>query len=139
MKKIFILISILWLALFLFSYKNYQFSADAIWKIEQQRREHVYLLPFIARLLHNKASYFIYAVFENFLSYCSPLIIFYLGVFYLLRDTSKIAKIVLFWMIVYPLFATLTLLPQTFLLLAPIIFPVSGILIYALCRKRSRL
>lgn len=76
MKKVFIyiilIITILWLILFSYAYKNYQFSTDAIWKIEQQRREHAYLFPFVAKFIHNKGFYFSYAVFENYLSYYSP-------------------------------------------------------------------
>ena len=71
-KYIILIIPILWLILFLFAYKNYQFGTDAIWKIEQQRREHTYIFPFVAKFIHNKGFYFSYKVFENYLSYYSP-------------------------------------------------------------------
>jgi len=155
MKKVFIytilIFTILWLILFLFAFKNYQFSTDAIWKIEQQRREHTYLFPFVAKFIHNKGFYFSYMVFENYLSYYSPstffccnqpliaelviLIMFYGGAFILLKETSKLVKTILFWILAYPIFLSLTLWQPSFLLALPVIVPVSGILIYGLYKK----
>lgn len=152
MKKVFIyitlIITVLWLVLFLFAFKNYQFSTDAIWKIEQQRREHVYLFPSVAKFIHNKGFYFSYAVFENYLSYYSPsiffccnqplvlesviLLMFYGGIFILLREASKIVKIILFWTLAYPMFLSLMLQTPSLLLILPILVPAAGILIYSL-------
>ncbi|MDD5415779.1 MAG: hypothetical protein PHE48_02095 [Candidatus Daviesbacteria bacterium] len=160
MKKVFIYIilifTILWLILFLFAYKrslneNYQFSADTIWKIEQQRREHTYLFPFVAKFIHNKGFYFSYTVFENYLSYYSPsiffccnqplvlelviLLMFYGGAFILLREVSKLVKAILFWILAYPIFLSLMLWPPSLVLALPIIIPASGILVYSLYKE----
>lgn len=148
MKKFFILISILWLGLFLVSFESYNFSADALWKIEQQRREHVYVFPFVGRFIHNKGSYFSYKVFENYLAYYSPstffccnqplllevlsLVIFNGGIFILLKTRSKLSQAVISWILIYPLFVSLTFNTPTFLLLLPQLVPLFGSLVYYL-------
>lgn len=154
MKKISISILILiliWLILFLAALQNFQFSNDAIWKIEQQRREHAYIFPSLSKFIHNKGTYFGYSIFENYLSYYSPsslfccnqplilefitLIIFYGGIFILLKTNTKLAKIVLFWILVHPLFTALTPQQLTTSLLLLLIAAPSGIFIYTLYRK----
>lgn len=152
MKKLFIpviLISILlWLILFLYAFKNYRFNSDAIWKIEEQRREHVYTLPSMAKFIHNKGIYFTLAVFENYLYFLSPsvffycnlplllgvfaCVIFYSGIFVMLKSSSKLAKMVLLWTLLYPAFIALLLLGPSPLLLLPLLIPASGFLIYHL-------
>jgi hypothetical protein len=138
-KYIILIIPILLLILFLFAYKNYQFGTDAIWKIEQQRREHTYIFPFVAKFIHNKGFYFSYKVFEKFLSFTQPLLleiiilmIFYEGFFVLLSKSSKLSHVVLSWILVYPLFPSLMLREPSFLLMLPIIFPVFLILMHSI-------
>lgn len=154
MKKISIsilILTLLWLILFLAALKNFQFSNDAIWKIEQQRREHAYIFPSLSKFIHNKGTYFGYSIFENYLSYYSPsslfccnqplilelitLVMFYGGIFILLKISTKLAKIVLFWILFYPLFTALTLQPLKTSLLLPLIAASSGIFISTLYRK----
>lgn len=155
MKKAFIYLilmtTILWLVLFLFAYKKYQFGTDAIWKVEQQRREHVYLFPFIAKFIHNKGFYFSYSVFENYLSYYSPstffccnqplilelitLLTFYGGVLILLKTSTTIELVMLSWILVYPIFLSPALLSPSLLLLLPLVIPTTGFFIYTLYRS----
>lgn len=147
MKKIFsILIFIIWFTLLFLTYKHYSFNTDIIWKIEQQRREHLILFPKIAKVIHNKGVFFSQLVFENYLSYFSPpaffccnqplilelimLILFYGGIFILFRSNSKEAKITLSWNLLYPLFIALSLKPPSIILLLPLLIPTSGFLVY---------
>lgn len=147
---IIVIIPVLSLILFSFTFKNFTFNTDAVWKIEEQRREHVYLLPFIAGFIHNKVSYAGLSVLENYLSYYSPssfyccnqpaiglsiLIIFYAALFTLLKYNSAAARVTLLWTLIYPVFPSLMLYKTTFLLLLPLIIPVSGFAIYAFIKK----
>lgn len=135
------------LLLVVYPLKNYQFSIDAIGKIEEQRREHVYYLSSISRVLHNKGVYLSYQILENYLSYFTPatffccfhilvalpiLFTFYWGFFILLNTNSSIGKKILLWVLIYPIFPALTLKAPTLLLLLPLIIPTFGISIYRL-------
>ncbi|MCL4418371.1 MAG: hypothetical protein M1365_17085 [Actinobacteria bacterium] len=79
--SLFVLVTLL-----LFSFKAFKFNSDAIWKIEEQRREHVYLFPTVAIFIHNKGSFFVYTVLENYLSYLLPVIFFYIFLLILKKD-----------------------------------------------------
>ncbi len=153
MNKIIVLIIILVLSS-IFAFKNYKFNSGDIWKIEEQIREHVFLFPQTARLIHNKGFYLSDLIFENYLSYFSPstffccsqflilnlvtLIGFYGGFFVSLKVNSKPTKIILFWILVYPLFPSLILKQPSLLFMLPVIIPLSVIFLYSLFKNFSR-
>lgn len=155
-KKLIIAFIVLVLSLILFSstLKNFTFNPDIVWKIEEQRREHLYSLTLIAKYIHNKASYVSLSVLENYLSYYSPstffccnqpviesliLIIFYSAFFILLRYNSAFIRVTLLWILIYPIFPSLMLYRTTFFSLLPLIIPASGVVIYASIRKMKNL
>lgn len=65
------------------SYKNFKFDSVAIFKIEEQRREHIYNLAAFSRIVHNKATYFIYRTLEQYLDYFTLILGFWLFLSYL--------------------------------------------------------
>lgn len=129
------------LAFFFYTFRNFNFSLDVIWKIEEQRREHIHSLSSVSTFLHNKVSYVAYLMLETYLSYLSPsaffccgshfvitiviLILFYMGLFYALRSISQKMRFFLMWIIIYPIIPALILqkpsLLSVYLFAAPIV------------------
>ncbi|MCL5070962.1 MAG: hypothetical protein M1308_08715 [Actinobacteria bacterium] len=151
-KKTILVVFILSLSLLLFliSLKSFSFNTDIIWKIEEQRREHVYSFSSSARLIHNKGSYAGSAVIDNYLSYYSPsvffccgrslvgfiiLIFFYGALYILLKHSSLPARIALASFLIYPLFLALMFQKPSFILMLPLIILTSGVVIYSLYSK----
>jgi hypothetical protein len=155
MKKIVVLIVLalvlIWLIQFLHLYKNYQFTSDVIWKIEQQRREHINMFPSIGRVIHNKGSFLSYTVLETYFSYYSPStffccniplalgllisIMFYGGFYLLLKRNLGPVKVVLSWIMIYPAFMAFSLRPPSILTIFPMIIPSIGVLLNSLYIK----
>lgn len=136
----------------IFAYQSYQFNVDDIWKIEEQRREHLIWLPFLGKVLHNKGSYFAIIILENYLSFYSPsifyccdnspitgsilLVTFYFGTYLILKSNFKGVNLIVAWILIYPIFPSLMLLSTSYLLLAPLIIPTAFYTFFLLVRYK---
>lgn len=150
----FFIITVILISVVLFSYSfaHLQFNLDAIYKINEQRGEHVNFFFKESYVFHNKFSYFINIITTIYLEYLSPSTIFliyhfpvsiiisitfYYGVFAILKSRNAYRIILLYWMIITPLF--LALLLQKPYLLSMIIFqlPIFIFFIAYLLNKKA--
>lgn len=134
------------LILFLFfsSFRSYSFGIDAVYKIEEQRREHINFLFGESAIYHNKLFYFINKAIDIYLQHLSPSTIFsinifpfsiiiflafYYGIFLILRSKSKYKNALLYWLLLAPLLLTSISQKPSFLSLYLLQAPILGFLI----------
>lgn len=134
-KKSYLLFSIatfglMILVLSFYSFRSYNFGIDAIYKIEEQRREHINFLFRESEIFHNKFFYFVNKITYVYLQYLSPstifsvnvfpvsiinFIIFCYGIFVILVSKNTYKNALLYWFLVAPLLpASMLLEPSLF-------------------------
>ena len=139
-KLLFVLmLTILYGLLFFRAYLNFHFNQDMVWRIDEQRREHLNLYFQESRIIHNKLVSFLYLVINIYLMSLSPITLFsqtpifivnliifgffIFGVVRFLRSNIQMKKIFIIWVFLYPALLGLnTRLPNEILIL-PITLP----------------
>lgn len=133
-----------------YSFKNYSFGIDAVYKIEEQRREHVNFLFKESALYHNKLFYFVNKTIDIYLQYLSPsaifsvnvfpvsiinFIIFCYGIFIILVSKKTYKNALLYLLLVTPLLPASMLLKPSLLSLYLFQAPVFVFLIINIINK----
>lgn len=132
-KKSYLFISVFSITILVLSFSSfrvYKFGTDAIYKIEEQRREHINFLFKESAIYHNKLFYFVNKTIAIYLQYLSPsaifsvnvfpvsiinFIIFCYGIFAILASKKTYKNALLYWLLVAPLLpASMSLEPSLF-------------------------